>query len=473
MFIDGQWVTDGSTERLPHKSPITGDVQAFIELAGEAEIDAAVAAAKSAFPAWQRLPIDERRGLLLRIEELIRRDSLELGRRSILEVGMTTSGARHYPALTAGWFGYYAGWADKIEGATIPLTPSTGFDFTLREPFGVVGVILTWNGALASIGMKVAPALAAGNCVVIKSPELAPFTAERFAQLAMDAGIPHGVINVVCGGPVAGERLIRHRDVAKVTFTGGTATARKVVQASAQNLTPLALELGGKSANLVFEDADLSRAVPEAVRNGIVVNSGQGCAFPTRLLVQRTVYDEVIAGLVHTAERVQIGDPMNATTEMGPVVCAASCERILDSIEMARSQGNSILSGGTRLAGELARGFFIPPTIVADVGQDDTLFNTEVFGPVLSVTAFDTEDEAVVLANCTDLGLAAYIQSRDVNRVHRLIPRLEAGTVHVNGKSAIPPQAPFGGYKQSGYGREGGRAGLEEFLQTKNVFIQG
>jgi acyl-CoA reductase-like NAD-dependent aldehyde dehydrogenase len=470
LLVGDAWRTEGAAPSIDHVSPITGAVQARVAMAGPTDIDDAVAAATGAFGAWRATPGETRRRTLQRIEELIERDTPELARRTTLELGLPVTPAQHYPPMAASYFGYYAGWADKLEGATIPLSPPTGFDYTVVEPYGVVGIIITWNGPLASIGMKVAPALAAGNCVILKSPELAPFAAEHFARLALEAGVPPGVLSVLPGGPDAGERLVRHPDVAKISFTGGGATARKIMDAARDTITPLALELGGKSANLLFADADLDAAAPRALLQ-CMANAGQGCSFPTRLLVERSVYDDVVERLADLAPTIRVGDPFAPDTQMGPVVCADACDRILAVIERAKGTAR-LVSGGSRLGGELAGGFFIEPTVFADVAPDDPLFLDEVFGPVLSVTPFETEDEAVELANSTVYGLAAYVQSRDIARVHRIVGRLTAGTVHVNGKSAMPPNAPFGGYGESGYGREGGKAGLDEFLRIKNVFVQ-
>ena len=468
LLIGGDWLAAGSAGVYDHVSPITGEVQGRVAMAGAPEIDAAVAAAKAASSDWRSTPADRRRRILQRLEQLLLDDAEELARRVTLEVGTPIRAARAYAALVAEWFGYYAGWTDKLEGRAIPLVPPTGLNFTLREPYGVVGVVITWNGPLASIGMKVAPALAAGNCVVLKSPEVAPFAVDRFAVLALEAGLPPGVLNVVPGGPEAGDRLVRHPDVAKVSFTGGDVTARKIMDAARENVTPLVLELGGKSANLLFADANLERAIPEAVLMSIVANAGQGCSFPTRLLVERPIYDTVLEGIQEVLAGVRLDDPRLDETTMGPVVNAAACERIMATIERAPAR---LVAGGARRGGALAGGFFIEPTVFADVSGDDDLFQREVFGPVLSVTPFEGEAEAVALANSTAYGLAAYVQSRDIGRVLRVVPQLRAGTVHVNGKSAMPPAAPFGGYGLSGFGREGGEEGLDEFLQTKNVFI--
>jgi aldehyde dehydrogenase (NAD+) len=471
LLIGEDWIGSASGGTLDHVSPITGAVQGRVVMAGAEEVDAAVAAAKAAHPAWRDMPGDRRRHILQRIEHALRDDADELARRATLEVGTPIRGAKAYAGLVAEWFGYYAGWADKIEGRTIPLVPPTGFNFTLLEPYGVVGIVITWNGPLVSLGMKVAPALAAGNCVVLKTPELAPFALDRFAHLALDAGLPPGVLNVVPGGPAAGDRLTRHPDVAKVSFTGGDVTARKLMDAARENVTPLVLELGGKSANLLFADADLERAIPQAVMMSIVANAGQGCSFPTRLLVERAVYDDALVGISEVLQTVRLDNPLHEETTMGPVINASACERIMGTIERTR-ESTTLVFGGARKGGDLAGGYFIEPTVFADVGTDDEIFQREVFGPVLSVTPFDSEAEAVQLANSTRYGLAAYIQSRDIGRVLRLVPQLKSGTVHVNGKSGMPPAAPFGGYGMSGFGREGGKPGLDEFLQMKNVFIQ-
>ncbi len=473
ILIGDRWLTEGSAGVFDHVSPITGRVQGRVVMAGAHEIDAAVAAAKAAGPTWRAMPGDQRRRIMQRLEQLILDDSAELARLVTLEVGTPMTAAANYASLVASYFGYYAGWADKIEGRTIPLFPATGFDFTILEPYGVVGIIITWNGPLASVGMKVAPALAAGNCVVLKSPELAPFAIDRFARLALEAGLPPGVLSVVPGGAAAGDRLVRHPDVGKVSFTGGGPTARKLMDAARENVTPLVLELGGKSANLLFADADLETAVPQAVVFSIVANAGQGCSFPTRLLVEHTIYEDVLERIADIASAVKLGNPLHAETTMGPVIAAAACERIMASIDDERERGQSrLIAGGERLGGELAGGYFITPTIFADVAPGSALSQQEIFGPVLSVTPFSTEREAIEIANNTAYGLAAYIQSRDLGRVMRVIPQLRAGTVQVNGKSVMPPSAPFGGLGESGYGREGGKPGLDEFLRIKNVFIQ-
>jgi len=475
-FINGEWTVGTTLGTQDHIDPSTGRANGTMLLSGTEEADAAVAAAKAAFPAWRDTPPDQRRRILQKIEDLVEAKLPELARITTLELGhpMLTSFALSY--LCANWFGYYAGMADKIEGRVVPMTPAhnAGFDYTLSEPYGVVGIILTWNGPMVSVGMKVAPALAAGNCVVVKTPELAPYTVARFAELALEAGLPPGVLHVLPGGPEAGDRLVRHPGVGKVSFTGGVPTARKIIEASKETIKPLCLELGGKSANLVFPDADLQAAVSLSVQSCFTM-AGQGCALATRLLAHQDVYDEVISIARDKVGRLTVGDPLDERTTVGPVVNQPAYDRILGILERAHDGGTHMVVGGrgarSSVAEEISGGYFIEPTLLADVDPFDSLGQEEVFGPVLAVTPFQTEQEAVELANSTRYGLGTFVQTRDVTRVHRLAPLLDSGTVAFNGTPGLPPGAPFGGYKMSGFGREGGEEGLREYLQTKNVFI--
>ncbi len=470
FLIGGDRIGRGSGGTYAHHNPANGKVQAEVVLAGAAEIDAAVAAARAALPAWRAMRADERAAILFRLADLIERHADEAAAISALEMGGAVSvmGPGIY---TAQWVRYYAGWVDKIEGQVIPTYPATGFDYTMPEPYGVVGVIPPWNGSMQGMGQKAAPALAAGNTVVAKPPELAPFGAYRFAELAEEAGLPPGVLNVVAGGADAGEALVRHAGVDKVSFTGGIPTARKVMAAAAETLKPLAFELGGKTANIVFPDADLDRVIPVAAVMGIVVLSGQGCALPTRLYVHDDVYDEVAERVVTTLESIPVGDPLDPATLMGPVITEAACDRIMGVIEDARSTGaGTVLTGGERLGGELADGYYVAPTVFGNVDHSSTLARNEIFGPVLSLMSFTSDDEVVDKANDSDYGLGACVHTMDLERAHRIAGRLESGTVWVNGMG-MSPTTPFGGFKRSGFGREGGRAGIEEFVRPKNVFV--
>jgi aldehyde dehydrogenase (NAD+) len=472
LLIGADWVDRTSAGSVQHINAATGRVQAKVALAGADEVDAAVTAAGEAWPAWRDMPCSQRRRILARIEQAIEDHTEELTRITVLEMGAAWRFAQLNPGVAANWFGYYSGWADKIESRVIPPAPAVGFNYTLAEPYGVVGIITAWNGPLISVGMKVAPALAAGNCVVLKPSELAPFSSLRFAELALEAGLPPGVLNVVPGGPQAGDSIVRDPRVGKVSFTGGVETARKIMTAATETVKPLTLELGGKSANIFMADADLDTSLPVAAMMSVMVLAGQGCGCGSRLLVADEIHDEVVERLKAILDASPIGDPLDPATVIGPVVNAAACDRILGIIQRAQDEGSGTLAhGGSRLGGPLADGFFLEPTVFTDVPPTSSLAQNEVFGPVLSVMRFSDADEAIRLANSTSYGLAAYINSRDLNTVHTMARRLEAGTVWVNGFSGLPPGTPFGGYKQSGYGREGGEAGIHEFLQTKNVFI--
>jgi aldehyde dehydrogenase (NAD+) len=374
-------------------------------------------------------------------------------------------------AYTAAWVRYYAGWCDKLDDEVHEVHPSGGGrEYVRLEPYGVIAAIPPWNGSMMGMGQKCGPALAAGNAVVAKPPEIAPFGMLRFAELALEAGLPPGVLNVVTGGPEAGAALVSHPGVDKISFTGGTTTARTLMQLAAANLTPLTFELGGKSANIIFPDADVHAAVAMAAYAGPTLLSGQGCALPTRLYVHDDVYDGVISELVATVDAAKVGDPLDPATMVGPVVTEAAMERILGVIERAKSDGATLLCGGNRLGGPLAQGWFIAPTVFGDVDHDSDLARHEVFGPVLAVLRFHDEDEVLAKANDSDLGLSAYVHTRDARRIARFIDQLEVGTVAVNGMSGGSPTMPFGGVKDSGFGREGGRAGIEEMFVRKAVF---
>jgi len=461
----------GSGDTHAHRYPANGEVSRELGMAGAAEVDTAIAAARAALPKWKAMPGNQRRNLLLKIGDLVEQHSAELGALSTLENGSPSMIAPFTPPVAAERFRYYAGWTDKLKGETLDAWNAPAHNYVNYEPYGVVGAIIPWNGPLFAAAMVMAPALAAGNCVVIKSPELAPYTVMRLGELFLEAGFPPGVVNMVVGGAEVGEAVVAHPGVDKIQFVGSGATAKKVLASAAGTLKPCGLELGGKSAVIVFADADLAQAGQRGL-NGAISVSGQGCVNGTRLLVERPIYDQYIEMIKSIAGHIKVGDPTDPSTVMGPLISETSVQRILGIIARAQEDGARLALGGERLAGDFADGYYLPLTILADVDNNSALAQHEVFGPVLSVTPFDSEDEAIALANGTDYGLGAYIHTRDLRRAHHVADHMEAGMVHVNASGeGMQPFAPFGGMKQSGYGRLGGEQGLMEFLQARNVWM--
>ena len=473
VHIGGVFVSDASGERHAHIYPADGKPLGEWTLAGDDDVDRAVRSAKTAQAEWASAAPSARRDVLNAVAVKIRECSVELAAVVSLEMGMPIRTSVAGVLAAADWFAYYAGWADKIEGLVAPVSAQGAVhDYAVPSPYGVVGAIIPWNGPAMALSVKVAPALAAGNAVVLKPSEFAPFSGTAFAQVATDAGLPPGLMNVVGGGPSVGARLCEHPDVAIISFTGGNVAGRAVGRTAADRHVPALLELGGKSASVMFDDCDVPRVARLAALLGTAQNSGQGCFLPTRLLVQRTIYDQTVETILATTERFILGLPFAPDTLMGPVASEASSERILEIIGQARKDGaGRLLTGGGRAGGELSDGYFIEPTVFIDVDPSSRLANEEIFGPVLSVLPFDDEDEAITLANGTDFGLAGYIWTESLRRAHRVAGRLQAGYVSVNSMAALPPSAPFGGWKASGHGVEGGRQGLLELMRTKNVHV--
>ncbi len=461
----------GTGETLAHIYPGTGTVTREIAMASADDVDRAVAAARAAFPAWRALPGDKRRDLFFKLAALFEAKAQDFVPSLVAENGSISLAAPYMAYDAAQKFRYFGGWADKIHGRTIPMWGAPAHDYVSYEPFGVVGVIVPWNGPLFASTMVMAPALAAGNCVVLKSPDLAPYSAMKLVELIQEAGFPAGVVNLVTGAADVGEAMVAHPGIDKIQFIGSGNTAKKVLASAAQTLKPCGLELGGKSAVIVFDDADLKNAAQRGLTGAVSAN-GQGCVNGTRLLVQRGIYEPYLQALTAMAGYINVGDPMDQATTMGPVISEPAMNRILGMVRRGVEQGGRIVAGGERMGGDHANGYFVPVTILADVDNGSEIARNEVFGPVLVVTPFDTEEEAIALANGTDYGLGAYVHTQNLRRAHHVTAQLQAGQIHVNGSGeAMQPNCPFGGWKQSGHGRLGGVEGLHDFLQPKNIWM--
>jgi aldehyde dehydrogenase (NAD+) len=472
LRIGAERLTAGTAAGHGHINPTTGEVDSTIPMAGPEDVDRAVKVAHEAYQAWRRTPPPERRRLLFKLADLIEANAEEFGRRNTLDNGTPLSVGAGLTATSAEWTRYYAGWADKSNSDVVGSLADDGeFAYTLAQPYGVVGIIITWNGPLISLCMKIPAALAAGNTVVVKPSELTPYCGELFMDLVERAGFPTGVVNMLPGSPEAGAALVSHPLVELVSFTGGPVTARKILAACAEDMKPAILELGGKSANILFEDADLQAACGMGTLMSVGVLTGQGCAFPTRMLVHRSIYDDAVDMVAMIAKTLTIGDPFDPATIAGPLVNEAALVRVLAMIDRAKLDGARLVTGGARLEGDLAKGYFIEPTVFADVDPHSELAQTEVFGPVLAITPFDTDDEAIEIANCTKYGLSAYVHTHNLKRALRVAEELITGEVLINGARNLHVNRPFGGWGISGLGKEGGRAGIEDFQRIKGVGI--
>jgi aldehyde dehydrogenase (NAD+) len=475
LFIGGKSVDCASGRTFDVLNPATGMVLATAERGDAADIDRAVKAARAAYEAgpWRKVKPSERSKMLWRIAELIDKNRDELGRLESLNNGKTLKEAqRGDMRASAEIFYYYSGWARHYHGETLPVD-GPFFAYTLREPLGVVGMITPWNYPLMLAAWKVAPALATGNTCVIKPSELTPLTTLRLAELCQEAGVPDGVVNVVTGyGSEAGQALGLHPDVDKIAFTGSIRTARALLKAAGEsNLKRLTLELGGKSPNIVFPDADLDTAVPAAFW-AIYANKGEICSAGSRLLLHQEIHDTFLDRLVDKAKKMKVGDPLDPSTEMGAQISQAQLDRILGYIESGKQEGARLLCGGERdTEGAKAKGLFIRPTVFDGVGPNMRIAQEEIFGPVLAAMKFQDDAEAVSIANGTIYGLASAVWTKDIRRAHRLAREMKAGVVWVNAYNAFDSGAPFGGFKQSGFGREQGMHALESYTQVKTVWV--
>lgn len=460
-------VLPGTGEEVELIDPAAETVVAGYRDGAEAAVDAAVEAATAAQRTWWALTASQRGRILWAIGAQVREHLPQLARLEARTAGKPLRDATGETTKVAEMFEYYAGWADKQHGEVIPV-PTSHLTYTVREPYGVVAQMTPWNAPVFTAGWQLAPALAAGNAVVLKPSELSPLTSLLLARLVERAGAPVGLVNVIAGlGPTAGSRLVSHPGIAKVVFVGSPATGRRIATAAAEQLTPCVLELGGKSANIVFADADLDRAVGGAAA-AIFSGSGQSCVAGSRLLVHRSVHDEVVERLGRLGSQIRQGDPLDPDTQVGPVQNRAQLDRITAMVSEAAG-GAEVITGGARLD---RRGFFYPPTLLAGVSNTDDIAQREVFGPVVAAIPFEDEEEAIALANATDFGLAGAVWTSRADRGHRVAAALRAGTVWVNSYKTINVMAPFGGFGHSGFGRSSGYDGLMEYSEPKAVWVE-
>ena len=472
MYIDGQWVEAQDGRTFQSTNPATGEAWAEVPLAGESDVNLAVEAAHRAFTQgpWSTMTATERGKLLRRLGDVLGEHSEALGRCETVDTGKLFKETRWQARYISDFFNYYAGLADKVCGQTLPIDKPNMWTMTLREPLGVVAAVVPWNSQLFLVAVKIGPALAAGNTVVLKASEHASAPMLEFARVFEEAGFPPGVFNVVTGhGEPCGRALTSHPLVDRISFTGGPETARHVVRNSAENFAQVSLELGGKSPVVVFDDADLESAV-----NGVLLSifsaSGQSCVAGSRLLLQDSIHDEVLARVAEKAKTIRIGDPLDDASQMGPLATQAQLDNIRSTLADASEHGAELIYGGGVPAG-LDKGLYIEPTIVDCPNQDIGIVRNELFGPVVSALRFRDEAEALAMANDTRFGLACGIFSRDIGRALRVSKAIRAGIVWVNTYRMVSPIAPFGGYKDSGYGRESGMDAIYDYTRPKTVWL--
>ena len=471
LFINGQFVNAESGETLATLNPHDNSTITDVAMAGKADIDKAVAAAEKAFPVWSRMSAMDRGRILLKLADLVEAHAEELARLESLDTGHPLRDSRILDVpRTAVTYRYFGGMADKFQGEQIPV--EAGFlNYTLREPVGVVGQVVPWNFPLMFTSWKMAPALAAGNCIVMKPAEITPLSSLKIAELMSQAGMPDGVVNILPGlGSVAGQYIAEHDRISKIAFTGSTATGRRIVQASAGNLKKVQLELGGKGANIVFEDANLIAAVNGAAW-AIFHNQGQACIAGSRLVLHEKIADAFLEKFIPLANSIRLGNPLDPNTEMGPLTSLQHRDRVLSYVDVALAQGGELLAGGKAPGGDLAMGCYVQPTIVRAGSYKDRVAQEEVFGPFVTVITFKNDEEALQIANSTEYGLGGGLWTSNLQRAHKFAREMKSGMVWINCYKRVNPGSPFGGVGVSGYGREMGFDAMREYTQVKSVWV--
>ena len=473
LLIGGQWVSARSEKTFKSINPSTGEVICQVAEGDASDVDAAVAAARSAFEGpWSKFTPQQRQNVMLKLADLVEQNLDELRLIDVIDMGAPIRRTRRSNRIVES-LRYFAGWTTKIHGETVPNSqPGSVFSFTLKEPVGVCASIIAWNGPLGAALAKIAPVLATGCTTVLKPAEEASLTAVRLGELFQELDLPPGVINIVTGGEAVGAALAGHNDVDKVAFTGSSGTGQKIVLAAAGNLKRVSLELGGKSPDIIFADADIDAAVAGA-SNGVFGNSGQVCYAGTRVFVERPIYEEVIARMSDYANALVVGNSQDEATDIGPVVSQTQLDRVSGYIDIGKEEGARTAAGGTRVVdGDLAKGYFLAPTVFADVKDDMRIAQEEIFGPVASVMPFDSVDEVKKRANLTNFGLGGGVWTRDVGKAHQLAAAINTGVVWVNCYGLTDPAMPHGGSKMSGWGNEFSIHGLDEYLNVKAVWIR-
>ncbi|WP_458414771.1 aldehyde dehydrogenase family protein [Schinkia sp. CFF1] len=474
MFIGGQWVDAVSGKRTEIRNPADGRLITTAAEGDQEDVDRAVAAARKAFEEgpWPKMKPNERARLILKLADLIEENAEELAHLDTLDYGQPVSLTKGFAGASAENFRYYAGWATKITGETIPSsTPGNIFNYTRREAVGVCAGIVPWNAPLINAVMKISAPLAVGNTVVIKPSEETPISLLRLGELIQEAGFPDGVVNIVTGyGPTVGRALSTHPDVDKIAFTGSTAVGKEIVQNSAGNLKKVTLELGGKSAHIIFADADYEQALANAA-NAIFFNTGQVCFAGSRLFVEEKIYDKFLSDLAVYSKNYKVGNGFDESTVIGPLISAKQKKRVMNYLEIGQKEGAEIIIGGDATEADLAKGHFVKPTIMANVHNDMKIAQEEIFGPVVGAIPFSDIDEVIKQANRTEYGLGGGICTTDIRKAHKVAHALRTGNVWINTYNITEPGSPFGGYKQSGLGRENGAASIDMYTEIKNVWV--